>query len=76
MTEEIKIKYWSDELKAGLNSVKECFILIEDKLYKMKPEVSSAGTLKYRHKKIVIYYSVLKAKLNVKDKIIQEYSPF
>ena len=76
MTEEIKIKYWSDELNAGLDSIKEAFILINNEIFRMKAEVSTSGTLKYRYKKIVIYYSVLKSKLNVKDKIIQEKLPF
>ncbi len=76
MVEEIKIKYWSDEMQTVINSVKECFTIVNGELVKMIPEVSMAGTLKYRHKKKVIYYSVLKAKLNVADKIIQDYSPF
>ncbi len=76
MTTEIKIKYWSDELNAGLNSIKECFSIIDGNFVNLKVEVSTGGTLRYRYKKKVIYYSVLKAKLNIKDKIIQEYTPF
>ena len=74
--EEIKIKFWSDELQAGLNSIKICFAVINGELVKMKPEVSSAGTLRYRYKKKVIFYSVLKPKLNGKNKIFQEECPF
>lgn len=47
MVEQIKIKYWSDEMQTGINSVKECFTIVNGELVKMIPEVSTAGTLKY-----------------------------
>jgi len=75
MVIEIKIKYWSEELQAGINSVKECYAIINSEIVKMNAEISN-NSLRYRYKKKVIYYSILKKNLNIKNKIIQEYSPF
>ena len=75
MITKIKIKYWSDKFQAGLNSIKECYAIVDGEFVKMNAEVSTAS-LRYRYKKKVIYYSNLKKNLNIKNKIIQEYSPF
>ena len=71
----VKVTFWNDKLKVGINNYKEAIALIDGKLIYLKSEVNN-GTLRYRNGKNIFTYNKIKKSITHKNFTLQEYCPF